>query len=216
MRIPTRPNSWESGDCFDYYLCHNLVPVIILRSQHLCPLTQGEKMAKQGEFAMSRAIQLLSKCYSASLAKAYLHLLSEFIATLDDVFPRPLIIKYSHFKDGFDNSKRTEQRSRLAQSGWWDELWVCMQSYMFIGCSIFKEGSGLNIEIYQRHSRRRKILTLGHASEDKFLCKANIKFDDLWKHLASESQKTTRCELIFALIASNILRHLSQLQGGFH
>ena len=162
---------------------------------------------------MSRAIQLLGKCYSASLAKAYLHLLLEFIATLDDVFSRPLIIKYSHqadvplqtLKDGFDNSKRTEQSLRLTQSGWWDELWVCMQSYMFIGCSIFKEGSDLDIEIYQRHSRRQKILTLGHASGDKFLCKANIKFDDLWKHLALESQKTTRWELIFALIASNIL-----------
>ena len=72
--------------------------------------------------------------------------------------------------------------------------------------SIFKEGSNLDIEIYKRHSRRRKILTLGHASEDEFLCKVNIKFDDLWKHLVSESQKTKKCEFIFALIASDILR----------
>jgi len=46
----------------------------------------------------------------------------------------------------------------------------------------------------------------GRVSENELLCKASIGFDDLWKHLVSESQKEAKCELVFALIASNILR----------
>ena len=81
-----------------------------------------------------------------------------------------------------------------------------MQSYILMWCSIFEEGNDLNIEIYKKHSRRLKIITFGRVSEDELLCKASIGFDDLWKHLVSESQKEAKCELVFALIASNILR----------
>jgi len=63
-------------------------------------------------------------------------------------------------------------------------------------CSIFEEGNDLNIEIYEKHSLR----------QDELLCKASIRFDNLWKHLVSESQKEAKCELVFASIASNILR----------
>jgi len=73
-------------------------------------------------------------------------------------------------------------------------------------CSIFEEGNDLNIEIYKKHYQRLKIITFGHVSQDELLCKASIRFDDLWKHLVSESQKEAKCELVFALIASNILR----------
>ena len=69
-----------------------------------------------------------------------------------------------------------------------------MQSYILMRCSIFKEGSDLNIEIYKKHSQRLEIITFGHASEDELLCKANIRFDDLWKHLVSDSQKEVKCE----------------------
>ena len=80
-----------------------------------------------------------------------------------------------------------------------------MQSYILMRCSIFEEGNDLNIEIYKKHSLRQEIKTFGRASQDELLCKASILFDDLWKHL-SESQKEAKCELVFALIASNILR----------
>ena len=63
-------------------------------------------------------------------------------------------------------------------------------------CSIFEEGNDLNVEIYEKHSLR----------QDKLLCKASIRFDDLWKHLVSESQKESKCELVFTLISLNILR----------
>jgi len=54
---------------------------------------------------------------------AYLHLLSEFIGRLDDGFPRPLVVKYSHKADAplqtlKNNLKRTEQTLRLARNGW--------------------------------------------------------------------------------------------------
>ena len=79
-----------------------------------------------------------------------------------------------------------------------------MQSHIFILCSIFEQGSNLKIEIY-KESQRRKIITLGHASEGELLCQVSVKFDDLWKHLVFELQKTTKCELTFASIASDTL-----------
>jgi len=77
-------------------------------------------------------------------------------------------------------------------------------------CSIFEEGSTLNIKIYTRHSLWKKVLTCGQVSEDEYLSEAAIEFDDLWRHLISESQKTTKCESIFASIASDILRTAQQ------
>jgi len=71
--------------------------------------------------------------------------------------------------------------------------------------SIIKEGGDLNIEIY-KESRRQKIFTLGLISEGDLLCEVNIKFDVLWKHLVLEPQKEPKCEFIFVLIASNMLR----------
>jgi len=85
-------------------------------------------------------------------------------------------------------------------------FWMPMQSYMLMRRSIVKEGSDLNIEIYKKRSRWRKTIPLECTSEDNVLCKATIKFDDLWKHLVLESQKESRCELIFVSIASNILK----------
>ena len=79
-----------------------------------------------------------------------------------------------------------------------------MQSYIFIRWGIFERGSDLKIEIY-RESVWRIITTLGRTSAGALLCRVNIKFDDLWKHLVSESQKTIKCELVFAPIASDIL-----------
>jgi len=80
-----------------------------------------------------------------------------------------------------------------------------MQSYILTRCSIFEEGNDLNIEVYKKHSLRLEIRTFGHASQDELLCKASIRFDDLWKHLVSESQKEAKCELVFTLITLNIL-----------
>jgi len=84
-----------------------------------------------------------------------------------------------------------------------------MQSCLFMRCSIFKAGSDLNIKIY-KESRQRKIITLRQASEGDLLGRANIKFNDLWRHLVSESQKETKCELIFASVASDMLRILQK------
>ena len=65
--------------------------------------------------------------------------------------------------------------------------------------SILKEGSDLNIEIH-KYSQREKYLGIRHANKDNGRCKASINFDDLWKHLVSEAQKETKCELIFSSI----------------
>ena len=81
-----------------------------------------------------------------------------------------------------------------------------MQSYILMGCSIFEEGNDLNIEIYKKHSLRIEIRTFGRVSQDELLCKASIRFDDLWNYLVSETQKEAKCELVFASITSNILR----------
>jgi len=77
--------------------------------------------------------------------------------------------------------------------------------YIFIRCSIVKEGSDLDIEIY-KESRRRKIITLGRAPQGNLLCKASIKFDDLWEHLVLELQKEIKCELILVSIAYGRLK----------
>jgi len=79
------------------------------------------------------------------------------------------------------------------------------QLYIFMRYSIVKEGSDLNIEIHKQ-PQRRKIITLGRAPEGDLLCEAKIKFDVLWKHLVLESQKETKCELILALIAYDMLK----------
>jgi len=176
------------------------------------PSLPNRIMATYTESAMKRAIRVLGKCYSAPSAQPISGLsafTSEFIGQLHDRFSRRLIIKYSHQADfltlenRLNNSKRTEQSLTLAQS-WWDEFSVYTQPHVFIWCSIFEQGADLTIKLY-KESRRRKLLTLGRASEGDLLCQVSVKFDDLWKHLVSESQKTTKCELIFVSIASDIL-----------
>ena len=80
-----------------------------------------------------------------------------------------------------------------------------MKSCIVMWCRILREGSNLNIEIH-KHFKRPKFLKSKHTSQDDRLCQANIKFDDLWDHLASEAQQETNCELIFVMIISHILR----------
>ena len=214
-RVPTRCHSWGSGTCFGDWLCHDLVLALIPTSNISAHL-QVEIMATNMQSTVKRAIRVLGKYYIDPIGSSVdlLHLLSEFTGIVDDKkVSRPLIVKYSQnmnvplqtLEHKFDNRKRTEQKLKLGQSGWRDKLLVCMQSYTLMRCSIFEEGNDLNIEIYKKHSLRLKIRTFGHASQDELLCKANIQFDNLWKHL-SESQKEAKCELVFALIASNILR----------
>ena len=188
-----------------------------------CPYTnnisahlQVKIMATSAQSIVKRAIRLLGKYYIDPIDSSVdlLHLLSEFIGIVDDTVSRPLVIKYSQkknaslqtLKDNFDNKKRAEQKLKLGQSTWWDELWVYMQSYILMWCSIFEEGNDLNIEIYKKHSQRLKVITFGLVSGDEFLCKASVEFDNLWKHLVSESQEEAKCKLLFASIASNILR----------
>jgi len=80
-----------------------------------------------------------------------------------------------------------------------------MRSYILMWCRIFREGSSLFIEIH-KHFKRPTILRSKRASQGDLLCQANIKFDDLWDHLASEAQGETSCELMFASIISQSLR----------
>jgi len=71
---------------------------------------------------------------------------------------------------------------------------------MLMWPSMLVEGSELNIEIHKKHSRRQKILT---GSEEGSMCKANIKFDDLRKHLSSRTG--TNCERIYTSISPDFL-----------
>ena len=90
-----------------------------------------------------------------------------------------------------------------------------MRFYIFMWCRIFQEGSNLRIEIH-KHFKRPRILRSKHASQDDLLCQANVKFNDLWDHLASEAQRETNCELIYASTISHSLRDLSELASGIH
>jgi len=69
------------------------------------------------------------------------------------------------------------------------------QSYIFMWSSILIEGSVLNIAIHKKHSPLQKALR--RVSGDELLCEARIRFDDLWKHRASETQEI-RCELVLS------------------
>ena len=73
-------------------------------------------------------------------------------------------------------------------------------------CSIVKEGSDLNIEIHKKCPRWQKLIHLKCTSEDNVACTATIKFNDICKHLALESQKEPKCRLILVSIASNMLK----------
>jgi len=180
------------------------------------PSLPNRIMARYTESAMTQTIRVLGKCYSAPSAQpisGWSAFASDFIGQLDEQFPRQLIVKYAHqadfltLKNRLDNNKRTEQSLVLAQT-WWDELFVCTQSHIFIQCSIFEHESDLTIKIYKK-SQRRRIVTFGRAPEGDILCQVSIKFDDLWKYLVSESQKTRKCELILALLLLIYSRHLS-------
>ena len=65
-------------------------------------------------------------------------------------------------------------------------------------CSILEGGSDLNIEIH-KYFRREKY-GMRRGNKDNSPCRTSIKFDDLWKHLVSEEQEGTKCELIFCSI----------------
>ena len=58
---------------------------------------------------------------------------------------------------------------------------------MFMWYSMLVEGSELNIETHKKYSRRRKILMLERTSKEEPICKANIRFDELRKHLSSRT-----------------------------
>ena len=66
-------------------------------------------------------------------------------------------------------------------------------------CIILNEGSDLNIEIHTYY-RREKYFGIRHGNKSHFPPKASVKFDYLWKHLVSEEQEGTKCELVFCSI----------------
>ena len=78
-------------------------------------------------------------------------------------------------------------------------------------CSILEQESDLDIEIHRKHPLRRKISSLGDFSKDDPVCKVSIKFEELWDHLASETQEGTKCRLIFSSFVSSLLRILEQI-----
>jgi len=80
-----------------------------------------------------------------------------------------------------------------------------------VQCSILEQESDLDIEVHRRHPRRQKILSLGWIFKDDPPCKGRVKFNDLWDHLVSETQKGTKCELISVSTVPNLLRILQQI-----
>jgi len=73
---------------------------------------------------------------------------------------------------------------------------------MLMWRSMLAEGSELNIEICKKYSRRQKIKILT-GSEEGSMPKANIKFDNLQKHLSSRTG--TNREGIFTSISPDLL-----------
>ena len=80
---------------------------------------------------------------------------------------------------------------------------------MFMWCSMLVEGSELNIEIHKKHSQLWKKLIREPGSGEEPVPKANIKFDDLRKHLSSRTG--TNREIIFTLIAPSLSRGPQQI-----
>jgi len=188
--------------------CHNLVLLIVLHSQ----LTLVETMAKQTEPVMARAIRVLSKHDSShqfhpSISRLIgaQNLLENLTKDFHDhslSSTRPIFLKVSR-----SNSTIIGGVSRLWSWPNNGELtfWMPKRLYIFIRCSIVKEGSDLDTEIH-KESRRRKIITLGRAPQGDLLCKASIRFDDLWEHLILELQEEANRELILVSIAYDRLK----------
>jgi len=65
---------------------------------------------------------------------------------------------------------------------------VLEPSHELMWCSMLVEGSELNIEIHKKHFQRQKIWMLGRTSKEELMCKASIRFDDLWKHVSSRTE----------------------------
>ena len=179
--------------------CYDLVLLIILCSQRFFLLTQLKTMVKW-------AIWVLGKCDSSHR----LHRSEGSFAFSIHWKTQQWVFTTAHCQ--VQDVLKTNLTTKLEiNKGWsWPKdgelaFWMPMQPYMFMQHSIIKEGGDLNIEIH-KESRRRKIITLGRISEGDLLCEVNIKFDVLWKHLVLESQKESKCELIFALIGSNMLK----------
>ena len=193
--------------------CLNLLLLIILHSQHICLLILVGTMAKQIQPVMARAIQVLSK-YDSSHR---FHLsISRLICTQNllenltkDFYNHSLSSTRPIFPFTVSRKNWTIWREVNRLWSWPNDgeltFWMPKRLYIFIRCSIVKERSDLDIEIY-RESQRWKIITLGRAPEGNLLCKASIKFDDLWEHLVLELQKETKCELILGTIAYDGLK----------
>ena len=58
------------------------------------------------------------------------------------------------------------------------------------------------------------MLSLGSTLKGNYLCKASVKFNNLWKHLISEAQKETKYRLIFSLITSDLIKVLQLTSSG--
>jgi len=74
--------------------------------------------------------------------------------------------------------------------------------------SMLMEGGELTIEVHQKRSRMWKPLTRERGSEEGPMRKAKIKFNDLQRHLSSQTD--INCEGIFTSIVLNLLRGSQQ------
>jgi len=63
-----------------------------------------------------------------------------------------------------------------------------VQSYIFMWCRILQEEGSLNIEI-NKHFKQLRFLRSRHISQNGLPYQVDIKFNDLWDHLASETQQ---------------------------
>ena len=83
----------------------------------------------------------------------------------------------------------------------------------FVRCSLLQQENDLDIEIHRRYPLRQKILSSGRIFKDDPPCKVNVKFDDLWDHLVSETQEGTKCRLISDSIIPIFSEYFSKFQG---
>ena len=176
------------------------------------PTLPNRIMATYTESGMTQTIRVLGKCYSAPSAQpisGWSAFASEFIGQLDDQFPQQLIVKCAHQADFL--TLKIDLITINGQNRVWCWPRLGEMSFLFARNPTYPSNvafSSMKVTWLSRSTKspnggeslpldepQREICCVKSASN--LTISGNIWF--------SESQKTKKCELIFASIASDML-----------